>query len=738
MEGLPFTQIWAVDFEFSAPRGERPVPLCVVARELSSGRLCSVWLDGETPPLPPYSVEADSLFVAYFASAEMGCHLALNWSMPVRILDLFTEFRCRTAGLTVPCGSGLLGALAYFGLDALGAAEKEAMRQLAIRGGPYTAGEREALITYCQSDVDSLAKLLPAMLPKIDLPRALLRGRYMAAVARMERNGTPIDTEALTQLRENWHRLHGRLIAAVNRNCGVYVRADRPPVNPRTRLGAAILAEADAWGIDVERLADAVEYVWRQRRDAAKEAEKARKASQQTTRRLGHFEVADQDQASLVGLYLEADQAAGLDLAPTVDLDLATEGEVVDANPGAVALEVRREQVKPKKHDPDILAEAAELVFTTGPEPDAYRPMSFSADRFAAYLIRNNIPWPRLESGALALDDNTFREMARAYQSKIGPIKDLRHTISQLRLNDIAVGADGRNRCLLSPFQSKTGRNQPSNSQFIFGPASWLRSLIKPGPGRAVAYIDWSQQELAIAAALSGDKRMQDAYVSGDFYLNFAKMAKAVPAEATKQSHAAVREQFKVVSLGVLYGLSAHGLARKLDVQPCRGWELLEMHKRTFPTFWNWSDRIEMVGMCLCRLQTVFGWTVHAGKNANPRSMRNFPMQANGAEMLRLACCLATEHGIQVCAPLHDALMVEGSAESITEVVRATQDFMRQASKLVLPGFPLRTDVKIVSYPDRYIDERGRRMWELITGMLNALDAAEPLAPVPALARGHL
>jgi DNA polymerase I len=49
-----------------------------------------------------------------------------------------------------------------------------------------------------------------------------------------------------------------------------------------------------------------------------------------------------------------------------------------------------------------------------------------------------------------------------------------------------------------------------------------------------VAYIDWSQQEFGIAAALSGDIAMQAAYGSGDPYLDFAKQAGAVPRHATK------------------------------------------------------------------------------------------------------------------------------------------------------------------------------------------------------------
>ena len=126
-------------------------------------------------------------------------------------------------------------------------------------------------------------------------------------------------------------------------------------------------------------------------------------------------------------------------------------------------------------------------------------------------------------------------------------MRELRHTLGQLRLNELAVGPDGRNRCLLSAFRSRTGRNQPSNSKFVFGPSCWLRSLIKPQPGRALAYVDWSQQELAIAAALSRDPRMMGAYWSGDFYLTFAMMAGAVPPDATKQTHGAERDQFKTV-----------------------------------------------------------------------------------------------------------------------------------------------------------------------------------------------
>ena len=96
------------------------------------------------------------------------------------------------------------------------------MRQLALRGGPWTSEESAALLDYCQTDVDSLKRLLPKMLPSIDLPRALLRGRYMAAVAQMEYTGVPIDVETLRQLRDNWEAIKVLLIERVDRDFGVF------------------------------------------------------------------------------------------------------------------------------------------------------------------------------------------------------------------------------------------------------------------------------------------------------------------------------------------------------------------------------------------------------------------------------------------------------------------------------------------------------------------------------------
>jgi hypothetical protein len=69
------------------------------------------------------------LFVAYYASAELGNYRVLDWPMPERILDLFTEFRDRTNGIPTVGGAGLLGAMSYFGLDGVGATTKKELQE---------------------------------------------------------------------------------------------------------------------------------------------------------------------------------------------------------------------------------------------------------------------------------------------------------------------------------------------------------------------------------------------------------------------------------------------------------------------------------------------------------------------------------------------------------------------------------------------------------------------------------
>jgi DNA polymerase-1 len=103
-------------------------------------------------------------------------------------------------------------------------------------------------------------------------------------------------------------------------------------------------------------------------------------------------------------------------------------------------------------------------------------------------------------------------------------------------------------------------------------------------------------------------------------------------------------------------------------------------------------------------------------------------MQANGAEMLRLACCLATERGIEVCAPIHDAILISAPIDRIDDAVAKLREAMNEASRAVLDGFEIRTVVRVVKYPDRFMDDRGAVMWQRVLQLLARCQQTEGAA----------
>lgn len=571
-----------IDFEFR-PRGGiegNPVEvICMVALNLGTNQYVRYWADElYATKTPPFQCTDKTVYVAYFASAELSCFEVLGWNAPENVLDLYAEFRNMTNGLYLPDGRSLLGALKYFGIAGIDSDLKDDMRALALRGGPYEATEKAALLDYCQTDVDALHPLLLAMKIHIDFPRALLRGQYNTALAKMESLGSPIDYPTYKGLCHHWEAIKSELIKEVDASYGVYENG------------------------------------------------------------------------------------------------------------------------------------------------------SFKENLFLQYVQANGIRWPRLESGKLKLDDETFKTMSKLYPI-IQPLRSLRDSLSKLRLNALQVGDDGRNRCLLSPFSSTTGRNQPSTNKFVFGLSKWARGLIQPRPGMAIAYIDWSQQEFGIAAALSNDVNMKAAYQSGDPYLAFAKQAGAVPRDATKQSHPNERDQYKQCVLATQYGMGAEALAARLKQPTLRAKQLLAMHRKVYKQFWDWSDNLYNLTINRNRLNTVFGWQLNVPSDLNPRSVRNFPMQANAAEMLRIACILMVKNGIQLCAPIHDAVLIEATEGTIEEQAKMAQQCMEEASQIVLQNFKLTSDVDIIRHPGRFLDESAEPFWNMVMAIYEKLQVESNAKP---------
>ena len=348
----------------------------------------------------------------------------------------------------------------------------------------------------------------------------------------------------------------------------------------------------------------------------------------------------------------------------------------------------------------------------------------FVTKNFMAYLDRSQLCWKLLKTGKPALDIETFRSMSRTYPA-VYALYQLRKLLGTVRSFDLPVGPEGRSRCMLSPFSSKTGRNQPSTTKFLFSLPKWLRCLILSREGYSLLYTDWKQQEFGIAAGLSGDLAMIDAYLSGDPYLGFAKLAKVVPPDATEMSHPAVRKLYKSCVLALQYGMNEYGLAPRLGVSIIEARELLQQHRRAFPKYWEWSEAAVNCSLLGIPIRTVFGWTLHPVPDPNPRSLANFPIQANGAEMMRLAAILATEKGIRVCAPVHDAFLIEAPTSEIEAVAADMQQAMKEASRIVLGGLELDSDVIRFDSPNRYMDKDGVEMWNKVMLRLDEMELSE-------------
>jgi DNA polymerase family A len=356
----------------------------------------------------------------------------------------------------------------------------------------------------------------------------------------------------------------------------------------------------------------------------------------------------------------------------------------------------------------------------------------FNSAKFEECCVRLGIDWPRKEdNGKIDLRKKTWESMCKSWPV-LDQLRQLRHTRDKMRRIKLAVGDDGRNRTVLWPFQSKTSRSQPKAAEWIFSPAAWLRSLIKPGPGRAIAYLDWSSMEFQIAGVLAGCQPMVDLYASGSPYIEFAKRFDEAPETATKQTHKSVHERYKVGCLGAQYQMQTETLAQRLGVSTFVANEMLSQHRGLFNRFWAWTEDWIAHALDQGSMRTPLGWTCRTGiTELNARSIGNFPIQATGADIMRLACVWAHRRGINLCGSVHDALVIEAPVDRIEADVALTQEIMRRAARVVLgstdPRCELRTDATVVRYPDRYADSRGVQVWTDVLDLLTQYRQSQQL-----------
>jgi DNA polymerase-1 len=382
---------------------------------------------------------------------------------------------------------------------------------------------------------------------------------------------------------------------------------------------------------------------------------------------------------------------------------------LVQENKAAVTGELRR------RFDPSYGSE--DSIYT----PDG----EWSYERFERWLASIGvIAWPRLESGRLDIDGDAFRLMYHI--PGIEGLHALRDTLGVIVRAKLPIGRDGRNRPSLFPFCTATGRNAHAKS--LYNAHAGVRSFMVFPEDSIGVYLDWRTQEVGIAAVQANDPALMADYQGGDVYHGLAKLCGLTSdpdVKRWKKDNPEMRQRMKPLQLGINYGMGVPSLAKGLDRHPLIASYIIERHKRTYPRFWEWREGMVQSAMLDRQIETVFGWPLRISHSPNKRTLYNFPMQGNGAEMLRLAAWRLCKANIIPSMLIHDGILLEVRDK---QQIAQTIEIMKAAGRDVCGGFEIGVDVdQLLEHGARYRDKRpvAKAMWQTIMDVLQEVGAID-------------
>ena len=359
----------------------------------------------------------------------------------------------------------------------------------------------------------------------------------------------------------------------------------------------------------------------------------------------------------------------------------------------------------------------------------------FNQNAFAELLKRIDeniyLKWPRTFTNKLSLTEKTFEKFNHI--PEIAKVLEVRKLMTSTTLGGYCISGNGRSVTNLRPFATSSGRCAPGGATFPFNASAWIRNFITPPTGSYLCYIDYSSQEPAIQGYLSGDENLIAAYKSGDIYIHTAKLAKAVPEHATKQSHPEERSIWKVLFLATSYGMGKERVAAKLKIKRDEAAALLVKFKKIYRKYYNYIEGLmHNLGRDLW-IETCFGFSRHLSKykRTTDNSWRNFPIQSHGAEILRVAINKLHDNHIKIVATVHDALLIEIPIAEHKQQIDLARKLMTEAAIDVVGG-RIETDFKIIDHRGFIQDEGPQKMYEEIMSVVEkvSLGESEVRAPV--------
>ncbi|PWB43634.1 MAG: DNA polymerase I [Rhodocyclales bacterium] len=218
-----------------------------------------------------------------------------------------------------------------------------------------------------------------------------------------------------------------------------------------------------------------------------------------------------------------------------------------------------------------------------------------------------------------------------------------------------------------------------------------IRQAFVAPAGSKLVSADYSQIELRIMAHLSGDRGLLDAFAAGEdiHRATAAEVFGAAPAEVTSEQ----RRYAKVINFGLIYGMSAFGLARQLGLERGAAQAYIDRYFARYPGVANYMESTRLQARDKGYVETVFGrrlWlpeiksAAPARRQAAERAAINAPMQGTAADIIKLAM-IAVQRWLDE-ARMHTLLILQVHDELVLEVPEGELDAVRSELPKLMAG----------------------------------------------------
>jgi DNA polymerase I-like protein with 3'-5' exonuclease and polymerase domains len=292
--------------------------------------------------------------------------------------------------------------------------------------------------------------------------------------------------------------------------------------------------------------------------------------------------------------------------------------------------------------------------------------------------------WPKDKNGLFLTDTTSLEQIGNAYSRALLATKRQHRDWA---LHNITVEDDGRHRSWPNPFGTITGRENPKGPSFARLSRD-QRQVLVPANAHVLVTLDFQQQEPAIALYFAHDNELLQAYQADDLY---SHIASRIPGDLG-------RETAKTLVISFLYGATASTLIRKLDMSLGIAAECMAALKHIFARYRTWSDRYLQQAYAGGRV-TCLDWQMVVHPGTRTATVRNWPIQAAGADILRRVCLKLDEADITIVGCLHDSVLIEVPLAGYELAIQRAQSLMANASAEVLDGFRLKSTVESTVFP---------------------------------------